>query len=157
MTTIPDKQKELIERWAKFSLTDEQLDEMEKIAAGEKEKIEFVEVSKEQTNTSPVESFISMLLSSPVAKIFFDNISSADTKAKELENENNMKFWTFLKRIDIVQKIYNLLFIIISSAIILVLNTYNAIGKETSQTLLTLVIVVGISNAISNFFKSSKR
>src|SRR5690554_827861 len=117
MTTIPDKQKELIERWAKFSLTDEQLDEMEKIAAGEKEKIEFVEVSKEQTNTSPVESFISMLLSSPVAKIFFDNISSADTKAKELENENNMKFWTFLKRIDIVQKIYNLLFIIISSAI----------------------------------------
>ncbi|GEM_PF-2276719 len=153
-----DKQ-ELLENIEKFDLTDEQLHEIDSIISGENQ--DFLEKAKSNSPEiiaqDPIERFVSVILDNPTIKTLVDNWTTSEEKIKKLDNENNNKFWDFLKHIDIVQKIYNLVFILVCSGSVLLLKFYDAIGKETSQTLLTLIIGIGISNAIATFFKSTKR
>lgn len=153
-----DKQ-ELLENIEKFDLTDEQLQEIDAIISGENQ--DFLEKPKinnpEIIAQDPIERFVSVILDNPTIKTLVDNWTTSEEKIKKLDNENNNKFWNFLKHIDIVQKIYNLVFILVCSGSVLLLKFYDAIGKETSQTLLTLIIGIGISNAIATFFKSTKK
>jgi len=153
-----DKQ-ELIEKIEKFDLSEEQLQEIESVVSGEKhELIENLRSENTEIVTQdPIEKFVSAILDNPTIKTLVENLTTSEEKIKKLDNENNNKFWSFLKHIDIVQKIYNLVFILVCSGSVLLLKFYDAIGKETSQTLLTLIIGIGISNAIATFFKSTKR
>lgn len=142
-----------------FDLTDEQLYEIDSIISGENH--DFLEKAKSNSPEiiaqDPIERFVSVILDNPTIKTLVDNWTTSEEKIKKLDNENNNKFWDFLKHIDIFQKIYNLVFILVCSGSVLLLKFYDAIGKETSQTLLTLIIGIGISNAIATFFKSTKR
>ena len=133
--------------------------EIDSIISGENQ--DFLEKAKSNSPEiiaqDPIEIFVSVILDNPTIKTLVDNWTTSEEKIKKLDNENNNKFWDFLKHIDIVQKIYNLVFILVCSGSVLLLKFYDAIGKETSQTLLTLIIGIGISNAIATFFKSTKR
>lgn len=104
----------------------------------------------------PVEHFFKTLLSTPAAQKIAEEMITAEQKVKALDNQNNIRFWNFLIKIDKAQKWYNLFFVIICSAIVGTLKYIDAIGQETCQTLLTLIIGVGVSNAISSFFKATK-
>ena len=121
--------------------------------SNENDNIEEVAV----TQVDPVENFISSLLNNDTVKLLIKNISENERVIKELDNENNDNFWEFLKRIDLIQKIYNLFFVVVTSGIILMLYRYESISQDTSQTLLTLIIGIGITNAISTFFKATKK
>jgi len=121
--------------------------------SNENDNIEEVAV----TQVDPVENFISSLLNNDTVKLLIKNISENERVIKELDNDNNDNFWEFLKRIDLIQKIYNLFFVVVTSGIILMLYRYESISQDTSQTLLTLIIGIGITNAISTFFKATKK
>jgi hypothetical protein len=66
-------------------------------------------------------------------------------------------FWDFLRSIDIAQKVYNLLLIVVVFVGVVIMKKHEAINNEAAQTILAMVIGAGLGNAIRNFFGSRKR
>lgn len=74
----------------------------------------------------------------------------------KLEIESQEKFHSFLIKINMWQKIYSILFIMIGGGVIFFLGKYKIIGTETCQILLTMMITLTVTDAISTFLKASK-
>jgi len=112
------------------------------------------EVINPQKDT--LESFVTNLLKEPkihdLAKQLLDSIENE----KERVHTRELKFHSFLSRIDLIQKAYNILFVGITCAIIYFLKRGTVISGETAQTVVVLIIGLSMKDAISSFYKSSK-
>ena len=127
-------------------------DNFKAIKIMDNKKVNDSEIEEEQ-----VEHLIERILNNPTIKHFIKTWIEKEQTLKSMENESHNKFLSFLKKIDLRQKCYNIIFLVISSVIIGFLNNYDVIGKETSQTLITIVISIGFTDAITTFFKSKEK
>lgn len=106
--------------------------------------------------TNPIQEFINSILNNEMVKEVLMTWVQQDEKVKKIESEDKSRFIEFLNKIDWRQKLYNILFIIASSIGIWGLKTSDVIGKETAQTLVTIIFSIGFVNGISSFFNSRK-
>lgn len=83
-------------------------------------------------------------------------IAEKDENIEKLQIESQEKYHSFLNNLNIWQKAYSLIFILLGGGVIFVLGKYQIIGKETCQLLMTMIITLTVTDAISTFLKASK-
>lgn len=118
----------------------------------------LIEVLQEAgiANTDPTQQFITTILDNPAIQELVKKFAEKDEKIKALENESDANFHTFLSGINRWQKVYSILLMVVGGSIVYFLGKEQIIGKETSQTLLTLIITLTVTDAISSYLKSSR-
>ena len=107
-------------------------------------------------NTDPTQQFITNILDNPAIQELVKKFAEKEEKIKALENESDANFHKFLSGINGWQKVYSILLMLVGGGIVYALGKEQIIGKETSQTLLTLIITLTVTDAISSYLKSSR-
>jgi len=90
-----------------------------------------------------------------IQKVLINYSEKAQTLQK-LDVESQEKFHAFLTNLNMWQKLYSLAFIIVGGSVIYLLGSKKIIGQETSQILLTMIITLTVTDAVSTFLKASK-
>lgn len=119
-------------------------------------EFENLPVEITNSNNDNLGTFITNILKTKSIQDLIEKFATAKEKEELAINTREANFHSFLKRIDLTQKIYNIIFVIITCSIIYKLKTNNVIGQETAQTIFVFVIGLSMTDAISSFFKSSK-
>ena len=104
----------------------------------------------------PTQQFISNILSNPTVEKLAITLIEQKAKTIELENIGDAKFHKFLSNINIWQKVYSLLLMVVGAISVYILGSNNVIGRETAQALMTLIITLTVTDAISSYLKSAK-
>ncbi|HEY9178535.1 MAG TPA: hypothetical protein VIN07_12630 [Flavipsychrobacter sp.] len=110
-----------------------------------------------QTKASdPTENIITLLLENEAVQKAIVNFSESQTKITELENTREEKLHEFLRKLDVRQKIYNVVFLFAGCGLVLLLKANDVIGQDAAQTLVTVIISLSVTDAINSFLKSKK-
>ncbi|PQJ10479.1 hypothetical protein CJD36_010915 [Flavipsychrobacter stenotrophus] len=103
-----------------------------------------------------IKHLISEGMNNPAIQQVLLNYSEKAEKLEKLEVESQEKFHAFLTNLNMWQKLYSLAFILVGGGVIYFLGSSGIIGKETCQILLTMIITLTVTDAVSTFLKASK-
>ena len=103
-----------------------------------------------------IQQIISEGLSNDAVQRALINFSEKEERIEKLQIESQEKFHRFLSNLNMWQKIYSLAFIMFGGGVIYFLGSRNIIGKETCQILLTMIITLTVTDAVSTFLKANK-
>jgi hypothetical protein len=114
-------------------------------------------VNYENKAGDSMRQFVSAVVKEPAIVNLLNTLANKEEKLTELDNSERKDFYGFLTRLDLRQKVYNGGIIIIGCTIVTLLKYFDVVGKESAQTLATVIISASLTDAISSFFKSKDR
>ena len=100
---------------------------------------------------------ITNILNNDAIQKIITKFADSKEKAEIVINKRETNFQEFLKHIDWVQKLYNVIYIILISIIIYFLTLAKVIDTKVAETILVFVIGLSTQNAITSFFNSKKK